>query len=83
MKKDKEKVHKTLKYCAEFNLKAGYIGKIFKAYNTRNYKKGPFKSLICAEFYLGDDKIFASHFGRGSSLGIAKYDSRLLKKMGK
>ena len=57
------------KYIAE-----GYKSKLLIDKNTRVYKVGPFKSLICAEYYFKDYKhIFASHFGRGSSLGISKY----------
>lgn len=53
----------------------GYQGKIVEMKNTRAYKKGPFKDIICAEYYLrGDyDHVFACHFSRGSTLGIAKY----------
>jgi len=46
-------------------LKAGLKGLNLKVKNTREYKKGPFKKLVCAEYYLGFDLI-ASHFGRGS-----------------
>jgi cellulose synthase/poly-beta-1,6-N-acetylglucosamine synthase-like glycosyltransferase len=55
-------------------LKAGFQGKILGMKNTRIYKEGPFKNIICAEYYLdGYSHIFASHFGRGSTLGAAKY----------
>lgn len=55
-------------------LKAGFIGENIQMKNTRNYKTGPFGELLVAEFYLNEDKnIFASHFGRGSSMGQAKY----------
>lgn len=40
--------------------------------NTREFKNGPFRDVICAECYLDND-IIVSHFGRGSSLGMAKY----------
>ena len=54
--------------------KAGYRGDILIAKNTRFYKKGPFKNIICAEYYLkGDSQVFASHFGRGSTMGACKY----------
>ena len=57
------------KYIAE-----GYKSKLLIDKNTRVYKLGPFKSLICAEYYFKDYKqIFASHFGRGSTLGSSKY----------
>jgi len=57
-------------------LAAGYEGGLLELKNTRVYKAGPFSSLVgIAEYYLdGDfDKVFASHFGRGSSLGANKY----------
>jgi hypothetical protein len=53
-------------------LEAGYQGKIFKGVNTRFIQNTSFKSLICALYYLDDAQI-ASHFGRGSSNGYAKY----------
>jgi len=55
-------------------LKKGYKAKVLDMKNTREYKKGPFRDVICAEAYLeGYDEIFACHFGRGSTLGKAKY----------
>ena len=55
-------------------LKNNYQEKILICKNTRNYKKGPFKDAICAEYYLETYKnIFASHFGRGSTSGAHKY----------
>lgn len=63
-------------------LKGGYKGKILGVRSTRTYKEGAFRNVICAEYYLEDyDDIFACHFGRGSSLGAAKYRewSRLLQ----
>ncbi len=56
---------------------AGYTGKVIEMKNTRTYKKGPFAKLICAEYYLDGDykNIFASHFSRGSTLGVNKYMS--------
>ncbi len=55
-------------------IKAGYRGVVIPIKNTRTYKKGPFRDVICTEFYLeGFNHIFASHFGRGSTLGSAKY----------
>lgn len=58
-------------------LAAGFAGKTIESKITRSYKHGPFKDIICAEYYLDKDyqKIFASHFGRGSSGGIAKYQN--------
>jgi hypothetical protein len=56
-------------------LKAGFQGKNIGTKNTRDYKKGPFRNLLgVEEYYLnGFDHIFASHFGRGSTFGMAKY----------
>jgi len=55
-------------------LKNGYKGKLLLMKSTRNYKLGPFREVICAEYYLkGINKIFATHFGRGSTLGANKY----------
>ena len=55
-------------------LENGYKSKLITDRNTRVYKRGPFKNLICAEYYLnGFNSIFASHFGRGSTLGSSKY----------
>ena len=56
-------------------LGAGYKGEVFKIKNTRDYKKGPFACLCgIGEYYLdGEKAIFASHFGRGSTLGANKY----------
>ena len=57
-------------------LENGYLCKVLEARNTREYKEGAFKDIICAEYYLGGyDEVFACHFGRGSSLGAAKYKS--------
>jgi len=56
-------------------LNNGYKGKLILFKNTRTYKKGPFQKLIgIGEYYLeGYEKIFGSHFGRGSTLGSLKY----------
>lgn len=55
-------------------LKSGYIGKVLELRNTQEFREGPFGSVICSTYYLeGYDDIFASHFGKGSTLGIAKY----------
>ena len=55
-------------------LENGYMYKVLEARNTREYKEGLFRDLICAEYYLeGCNDVFACHFGRGSSLGAAKY----------
>ncbi|MBM4177491.1 glycosyltransferase family 2 protein [Candidatus Gribaldobacteria bacterium] len=56
-------------------LKAGFEGKNIFFKNTREYKTGPFKDILgVGEFYLESEKdIFAAHFGRGATLGAAKY----------
>ena len=55
-------------------LKNRYKCKVLEARSTRNYKEGPFRDIICAEYYFeGYDDVFACHFGRGATLGIAKY----------
>jgi glycosyltransferase involved in cell wall biosynthesis len=57
-------------------LNSGYDCELIRFKSTREFKEGPFKNMICGEFYLdGIDNIFVSHFGRGSSLGKAKYKS--------
>lgn len=54
-------------------LSNGYEGLNIIVKNTRVYKDGPFSSLVgVAEYYL-DGSLFASHFGRGSTLGANKY----------
>lgn len=56
-------------------LDSGYKGETFEAKNTRSYKKGPFRDVLCAEFYFDNNKSpFCSHFGRGATLGAAKYN---------
>jgi len=54
-------------------LHNGYAGKILEARSTREYKDGPFRDVLCVEYYLEGFGIFASHFGRGASLGTEKY----------
>ena len=55
-------------------LATGHSGYVLEALSTRDNKKGPFGDMIVMEYYApGDPKIFASHFGRGSTLGGAKY----------
>jgi hypothetical protein len=57
-------------------LSAGYEGKVLEMKNTRFYKDGPFHNLLgVGEYYLNKDFSFpfASHFGRGSTLGAAKF----------
>ncbi|MFX0186792.1 MAG: glycosyltransferase [Candidatus Hodarchaeota archaeon] len=63
-------------------IEAGYKGKTLERRSTRVYKSGPFRKFICAEFYLnGHRNIFGSHFGRGSTLGAAKYLKGWKKKI--
>lgn len=53
---------------------AGFKAGVLNSYNTRNYKTGPFKACLCAEYYHPDyEQVFACHFGRGSTSGMAKY----------
>lgn len=55
-------------------LSKNYDCILLKSKITRNYKKGPFKTVICVEYYLDNQAhIFASHFARGSTLGKNKY----------
>jgi glycosyltransferase involved in cell wall biosynthesis len=55
-------------------LKNGYRCEVLEVRSTRVYKEGPFKDIICAEYYLGGhDDIIASHLGRGSYKGAPKY----------
>ncbi|MBN1788088.1 MAG: glycosyltransferase family 2 protein [Sedimentisphaerales bacterium] len=55
-------------------IQAGYEGRILVTRNTRDYKQGPFSSLTgVEEYYTDDGRLAASHFGRGSSGGAAKY----------
>lgn len=67
--------------CWEWQKKftaGGFTGKTFISKSTRDYKQGPFGDLIgVEEYYTEDGKLVASHFGRGSSLGEAKYFKRL------
>jgi glycosyltransferase involved in cell wall biosynthesis len=57
-------------------LSAGIDCKLFYAKNTKEYKKGPFKSIYCAEYYTENEKLICNHFGRGSSGGAAKYNNK-------
>ncbi len=62
-------------------IEHGYKGKILEQQNTRFNKTGPFGRFICAEYYLNrHETVFGSHFGRGSSLGKAKFLSFNKKK---
>jgi len=54
----------------------GYSGDVLEFRNTRTWKEGPFSDLLAAEFYMAaTDSIVASHYGRGSTGGLAKYQS--------
>ena len=54
--------------------KNNYHIKFLDVRSTKEYKDGPFRNIICGEFYInGHDGIFACHFGRGSTLGMGKY----------
>ena len=70
---------------------AGLSGKCFRAVSTRHTNKTPYEDIICAAYYL-NGTLVASHFGRGSSSGKAKYyrnlslpilGSKLKEKKGK
>ncbi|OIO44709.1 hypothetical protein COX24_04125 [bacterium (Candidatus Gribaldobacteria) CG23_combo_of_CG06-09_8_20_14_all_37_87_8] len=56
-------------------LSAGFAGINIPFKNTRDFKQGPFKNILGVdEYYLESElQIFASHFGRGATLGAAKY----------
>jgi len=54
-------------------LNNGFAAKIFVAQNTRDFKEGRFKQIICEEYYTEDGRLIASHLGRGSSGGTFKY----------
>ena len=72
--KDLEKIQDTGWELRHKYLRHGFQGKILEMKSTRIYKKGPFGDVICGEYYLKENpRIFASHFGRGSSFGLNKY----------
>jgi len=55
-------------------ITSGYAGRVITMKNTRTFHRGPFKEIIVAEYYLNKKtNIFASHFGRGSTIGANKY----------
>ncbi len=65
-------------------LKNGHKGENLDYFSTRDHKKGPFRKVICGEYYLkGERKIFASHFGRGSSASVGKYKKGNKSLLGK
>lgn len=50
----------------------------FDDHNTRHDKNGPYRDILCAEYYWKWDQknIVSCHFARGSSDGVAKYKYR-------
>lgn len=55
-------------------ISGGYNGLTLTGLNTRYFKKGRFASvLVATEYYTPDGSLIASHFGRGSNSGAAKY----------
>ena len=50
-------------------------GEVFESKNTKYSKNTPFDHLYCAVYYL-ENYLIASHFGRGSSGGVAKYNNK-------
>jgi hypothetical protein len=61
-----------------WQLKEAYTARglpscVFDSYNTRTFRSGPFARLEGVQEYYYQGKLIASHFGRGSSGGIAKY----------
>lgn len=56
-------------------LQNAFKGEVFCAKNTKFSLDTPYESLYCAVYYL-DDSLIASHFGRGSSGGVAKYNTK-------
>jgi hypothetical protein len=56
-------------------LSNGYNGLVFKGLNTRFVKDTPYGDMICAVYYM-DGELIASHFSRGSSDGVVKYNNR-------
>lgn len=52
----------------------GFKGVVFTQKNTRYHKNLFFSPLLCVEYHY-NDLLFASHFGRGSTMGSAKYKS--------
>lgn len=62
-------------------IESNYESRLFYAKNTKEYQYGPFKSVICAEYYTKDNQLICSHFGRGSSGGVAKYNNKWWLKL--
>jgi len=58
----------------ELYLARDLVGEVLEFRSTRTFRMGPFSDMLVAEFYLnGVDEIFVSHYGRGSSSGLAKH----------
>lgn len=52
----------------------GYQGVSLRMINTRSAQGSFFSGLVVCEYYLNDDpSIIASHYGRGSNLGVQKF----------
>jgi len=73
IKKDKSK--DTGWQIREMYLNNKYKGEVFKGLNTRFIKDSIYGDMICAIYYCNDNLI-ASHFSRGSSDGVVKYNNR-------
>lgn len=73
------------KYDTGGMMKEKFLGKNYKYEtfiykSTRDFKTGPFNKVICAEYYSPlFDSIVCSHFGRGSTYGMAKYAKGIWK----
>jgi hypothetical protein len=57
-----------------------YKGSILETVNTRENNNTIFKNILCSVYFL-DSKLIASHFGRGATAGMAKFNSRLIYKI--
>lgn len=73
IKKDKSK--DTGWEIREKYLQNGFQGFVFESKNTKEYVDTRYATLYCAVYYL-DEIMIASHFGRGSSGGVAKYNNK-------
>jgi len=65
--------------------KNGFKGFTLVGKNTRTYKDGYFRSVICDEYYLENNclNLFCSHLGRGSAPSSGKYiKNRYLRFLG-
>lgn len=56
-------------------LKNNFSSIVFESKNTKFSFDTPFKNIYCAVYYM-DKFLIASHFGRGSSGGVAKYNNK-------